>query len=374
MADLQGTVQKYWESLKKSFQRGSRIGLDITSDTIAVAELKRSRNALTLTNVAIANTPWNAVQDGEITDPIAVAEVIEQLLRENRITAKSAICAVAGQSTIVRPVRFPMMPASELREVILYEAERYIPFAMEEVNLGFEVIGEVEEDGALKQEVVLVAAQKNLIGSLVKCVQEARLTVDCVDVASFAVLRALADTDQMPDEQSVALVHIQGWTTDINVLQSGIPRFSRSVPIGYSYFLDAIVNALELEEDKARQVLDEIDVDPQGSADMSPQTEQAAEIVRPALSELVAEVGRSIDFYLSQGTEAIDRIVISGRGGGLKNLDRFLTSRLGLTTEVANPFPKIVIDERQFDPALLYSQASALATAIGLAMRGFQRL
>ena len=372
MATVQEMIRPYWDMLKKGLQKSARIGIDITSDTIVVVELKKVRNSLVLTNIAVANTPLNAVQDGEIVDTAAVSEVIAQLLEENNVQGKSAVTAVAGQSTIVRPVRFPMMPESELAEVIQFEAERYIPFSIDDVNISHHVLGDVEEDGTEKQEVILVAAQKTLVNSLYKTVQDSGLTLEVVDVASFAVLRALADTEQVMDGQSVALIHIQGWTTDINILVSGVPRFSRSIPIGYSYFLDSILNSMGLEEDAARQILDEIDVDPLGAASASPQVEQATEIIRPALAELTAEVGRSLDFYLSQGTDPIDRVIISGRGGNLKSLDRFLTSRLGLPVEIANPFAKIEADEDQFDPDLLYPQAPTLATAIGLAIRGVQ--
>lgn len=364
--DIKTIIDNFTSGLKK----GARIGLDITSDTIVVVELKKHRNQLHLENIAVASTPLNAVQDGEIMDPSAVAEVIAELLEENGIQAKSAVTAVAGQSTIVRPVRFPMMPENELREVIEFEAERYIPFAIEDVNLSFQVINEVEEDGVAKQEVILVAAQKNLVNSFQQATAEAGLDLSCVDVASFAVMRAIADTEQLTDDQSVALVHIQGWTTDINILVSGVPRFTRSIPIGYSYFLDSIINSLGLDEETARSVLDEIDVDPQSYDPVSPQIEQATEIIRPALAELTGEIGRSLDFYLSQGTEPITHVLISGRGGNLKNLDRFLTTRLGLQVQLVNPFAKIEIDEGAFDPELLYPQAPTLATAIGLAMRG----
>jgi type IV pilus assembly protein PilM len=374
MATLQEMLQPYIDMVKKGLQRTSRIGLDITSDTIVAVELKKVRNSLVLQNIAVANTPLNTVQDGEVVDPAAVSEVIAELLAEYFLQGKRAVCAVACHSPIVRPVRFPMMPESELAEVISFEAERYIPFAIDDVNISHHVLDEVEEDGAVKQEVILVAAQKALVNSLLRTVTDAGLTLEVVDVASFAVLRALADTEQVMDGQSIGLIHIQGWTTDINILVSGVPRFSRSIPIGYSYFLDAILNAMGLEEDAARQILDDIDVDPQGAATASPQVEQATEIIRPALAELTAEVGRSLDFYLSQGTDPIDRVIISGRGGNLKSLDRFLTSRLGLPVELANPFAKIEVDEDQFDPDLLYPQAPTLATAIGLAIRGVQGL
>ena len=365
-------VKQFVDSLKAYFNRAVPIGLDITSDTIVVVELKKQRNVIYLENIAVANTPIGAVQDGEISDPAAVAEVIANLLAENEIQAKSAISAVSGQSTIVRPVRFPPMPEAELREVINYEAERYIPFAIDDVNLSFQAVSEVEEDGAPKQEIILVAAQKALVNSYIQTAEAAGLMLECVDVASFAVLRTIADTDQLQDGQTCALILIQGWTTDINILVSGVPRFSRSIPIGYSYFLDSISNSLGLEEDAARQLLDEIDIDPQNYDSSKPQIEQATEIIRPALAELTGEIGRSLDFYLSQGTDPIDTVLISGRGANLTNLDRFLTTRLGIQVALANPFTKIEVDENSFDPDLLYPQAPTLATAIGLAMRGVQ--
>ncbi len=355
-------------------KKRARIGLDITSDTIVIVEIAKTRSGFALTNIAVANTPINAVQDNEILDPSAVAEVVRALLDEYEIEATHALCAVAGQSTIVRPVRFPYMPESELGEVIQYEAERYIPFSIDDVNISFQAVNEVEEDGAPKVEVILVAAQKALINSYVQVAEEAGLKLACVDVASFAVMRALAGTEQLKDDQTIALVHIQGWTTDINIMVSGIPRFSRSIPIGYSYFLDSIINSLGLDEESARAVLDEIDVDPQNYSPGSPQVEQATEIIRPALAELTGEIGRSLDFYLSQGTEAINRVILSGRGGNLNHLEQFLTTRLGMTVELANPFENLEINEDDFDPELLLPQAPTLATAIGLAIRGAQGL
>lgn len=365
-------IKQIIDGIKANFNRATPIGLDITSDSIVVVELKKQRSTVYLENVAVANTPVGAVQDGEITDPSAVAEAIRTLLDENEIEASNAIVAVSGQSTIVRPVRFPPMPEAEMREVIHYEAERYIPFAIEDVNLSFQAVAEIEEDGVPKQEIILVAAQKNLINSLIVMAQEAGLSLECIDVASFSVLRTVADTEQMQDGQTVALILIQGWTTDINILVSGVPRFSRSIPIGYSYFLDSIANSLGLDEEAARELLDQIDIDPQNYDASNPQIEQATEIIRPALAELTGEIGRSLDFYLSQGSDPIDHVLISGRGANLANLDRFLTSRLGIQVMLANPFAKIEVDEGSFDPELLYPQSPTLATAVGLALRGVQ--
>ena len=346
------------------------VGVDITADTIVVAELRKQRNEIVLVNIAEASTPSGAVQDSEISDPRGVGQVIASLLDEWEITAKKAVVAVAGQSTIVRPVRFPMMPLGELKEVIEYEAERYIPFAIDDVNLDFQVVGEIEEDGAPKQEVILVAAQKALISSLQAALAEAGLEVPTVDVASFAVMRSVYGTDQFTEGKSIAFLHIQGWTTDVSIVVDGVPRFTRSIPIGFSYLLDALINSLGLDDESARAVIDEVDVDPQNYESLEPQVEQATEIVRPALNELTSEISRSLDFYLSQGSHPLDLILLSGRGGNLKNLDRLLTNRLGIQVQVIDSLARLVWDEDEFDADALKAKAPTVAAAIGLALRG----
>ncbi|MEB3298615.1 MAG: type IV pilus assembly protein PilM [Candidatus Sericytochromatia bacterium] len=370
MADFQQTVTEAIEKLRAIFKPIIRIGLDITSDTIVIVEIRRVKNDLVLHQVVLGNTPWNSVQEGEVTDPTALADTLQALLVDNDIESRRAVCGVAGQSTIVRPVRFPVMPDSELREVVNYEAERYIPFALEDVNLTFDKAGEIEEDGTQKYEVILVAAQKTLVNSLIETAKIAEMQLDALDVASFAILRTIADTDQCRDDMTIALVHVQGWTTDISILVSGVPRFTRSIPIGFAYLLDLLINSMGVDEDTARQLLDEVDVDPQGGFDMTPEAEQAAESIRPALGELTGEISRSLDFYLAQGADPIDRVILSGRGGNIRGIDRYLASRVAMPVEPINPFHHIVFDEAEFPRDVLLAQGPTLAAAIGLAMRG----
>jgi len=363
----------YRELLKKMVGKSEGktvVGVDVTADTIVVAEVRKQRGEVILVNIAEASTPGGAVQDAEISDPASVGQVIASLLDEWEIQAKKAVVAVAGQSTIVRPVRFPMMPLTELKEVIEYEAERYIPFAIDDVNLDFQVVGEIEEDGSPKQEVILVAAQKALIGSFQSALAEAGLDVPTVDVASFAVMRSVYGTEQFPEGKSIAFLHIQGWTTDVCIVVDGVPRFTRSIPIGFSSLLEALINALGLDEESARSVIDQIDVDPQNYETLEPQVEQATEIVRPALNELTSEIGRSLDFYLSQGSHPLDHILLSGRGGNLRNIDQLLTNRLGIQVQVIDSLARVTWDEDEFDAEALKAKAPTVAVAIGLALRG----
>ncbi len=350
-------------------KKTSIVGLDIGPDAIVVASLSKSKGGYIVEALATGMMPPNAFQDGEIVDPAGVGEVVRGLLDDNGITAESAVVAIGGQSVIIRLIATEPMAPDELETFISYEAERYIPFALDDVNLSSQIVGTTMDDGGNEQmEVLLVAAQKNLVQSFIATAEEAGLTLSCVDVASFAVMRALEKTDYLDDNQTVAALLIQGPSTDINVLSNGVPKFNRSVLIGYSYLVDNLINSLGIDEFGAKDLLEQLDVDPQGYEELSPEIEQATEIIRPALSELTGEISRSLDFFMSQGGATIDKIVICGKGAALRGLDRFLTTRLGIEVVVGNPFTVLSADKVEVDEV----QAPIYITAMGLAMRGLE--
>ncbi|MEB3284592.1 MAG: type IV pilus assembly protein PilM [Candidatus Sericytochromatia bacterium] len=345
------------------------VGLDIGPDAIIVAGLSKSKAGYSLDALGTTPMPPNAFQDGEIVDSAAVGDAIRTLLDDNNIQSERAVVAISGQSVIIRLIQTDPMDEDELETFINYEAERYIPFALDDVNLSSQIVGtSMDDNGNEHMDVLLVAAQKNLVQSFISTADEAGLTLNVVDVASFAVTRALEKMDHLPDNQTVAALLIQGPSTDINVLAGGGPKFNRSVLIGYSYLVDNLINSLGIDETAARELLDQLDVDPQGYEDISAEVEQATEIIRPALSELTGEISRSLDFFMSQGGSTIDRIVICGRGAAIRGLDRFLTTRLGIEVLVANPFTALGLDDDDIEE----SQAPIFVTAVGLALRGLE--
>ncbi|MBC7476409.1 MAG: type IV pilus assembly protein PilM, partial [Candidatus Sericytochromatia bacterium] len=223
------------------------LGIDITNESIIISLLKKTKTGMEIDKIAIASTPQNAIRDGEIIDTGSIAQVIQELIEKNEITATKAITTVSGQAVIIRTIQFPSMSAKELKEVVLHEAERYIPFPIEDVNIDFQVLEEIEDDGITKVEVLLVAAQKQFINSYVETFIIAGLKLVGIDVASFAVARALSSNgSSIGNGEPVVLVLIRGETTDINVLQNGVPKFSRSIPIGSTSFIETIASNLNV--------------------------------------------------------------------------------------------------------------------------------
>lgn len=343
------------------------VGVDISPDGLMLAKVSKGKAGYAVQALAHAPLPPEALAEGEIADPEAVGQLLRELLDAHAPDASSIVVGVAGQSAVIRLINLPQMPADELESYVEYEAERYIPFSLEDVNLSTQIVTPELEGEEEMMEVLLVAAQKALVNSYLSAAEVAGIELGCVDVAGFAVARALTHAGFIPDEQAVAVLAVQGASTDINILASGVPKFNRTAFVGYTYLFDSIVSALGYEEDAAHALLAAIDVEPEDYAEVDPEHEQAVEIIRPALSELAGEISRSLDFFLSQGVAHIDRIVLTGRGAALLGLDRFLSARLGIEVVVGDPLAGLDASVLEAHEA---ASGTSYVTAIGLAMRG----
>lgn len=351
------------------------IGVDITNESIIVSLLKKTKTGLELEKIISSPTPQNAIRDGEIIDTASIAQTIQEIIEKNQITATKALTTVSGQAVIIRTIQFPSMSPKELKEVVLHEAERYIPFPIEDVNIDFQTLEEIEDEGITKVEVLLVAAQKQFINSYVETFVISGLKLVGVDVASFAVARALAspETGALGSGSPVVLVLIRGETTDINVFHNGIPKFSRSIPIGSTTFIETIASNLNVSLEESIQIFDKVVVPLAGqSVSDDPMVEMASNEIRTTLRELTTEIQRSLEYYQSQGSGRIQQLILSGRGAKMKNLDKHLSMNLGVDVEISNPINSIQFDEEKYPAEYLMENAPVFVTSIGLAKRGVE--
>ncbi|PIQ24689.1 hypothetical protein COW36_23215 [bacterium (Candidatus Blackallbacteria) CG17_big_fil_post_rev_8_21_14_2_50_48_46] len=368
--------------LKNPFVKEIPVGIDITNESIVVVELapiKGQPGSAELVNLAITNTPENAVRDGEVIDPSRVADAIQQIWQENGIKSRRVITAVSGQAAIIRPrIKFPVIPIKELKEVVMHDAERYIPFPIQDVYIDFQVTGTVEEDGASKYDVLLVTAQKQLIDTYMETFRQAEMQLVSVDVASFSVMRAIEEKDQEENPEMLSvLVLIRGETTDLNVTRAGVPLFFRSIPLGSSTFIEVIASNMGVDLEEAVKLFDKVAIDIAGDEIYEdPMIEQASQEVRPLLKDLSNEIQKSIEyFHQSQQENArIQQMVLSDRGAKMKNLDLYLSHALGIDVEICNPIKSLTFDEDRFSLQYLTENATLFATAIGLARRGIDEL
>jgi type IV pilus assembly protein PilM len=321
-------------------------------------------------------------------------------MRQAGINAKQVISSVSGEPIIVRYIQLPQMPDSELMEALKWEAEEYIPFNIDEVNLGSAVLGKTE-DGS-KVNVLLVAAKKDLVNEHVETIRAANLEPVIVDVDSFAFLNCF-ELNYEPDPESVvALINIGSTITNINIYHNGVSHFSRDIAIASNAVTAAVQNKLGKDWGEAEQlkimdgapeadVLGEPSSDPGDSgselldtirgtvekltgeedtvADSSPEA-TASKIIQATLNSLLGEIRRSIQFYENQADgRTIDQVVLGGGSARMKNVASYFSSELQLPVEIMDPLQRITPRGRDLDVNTLDASKLFLGVGIGLALR-----
>ena len=167
------------------------IGLDIGSSSIKLVELVESKNTYKLQNLGIAPLPPEAIVDGALMDSVTIIGAIRELIANTKAKTKDVITSVSGHSVIVKKITLPLMSDSELEESIQWEAERYIPFDINEVNIDFQIFGSSSENPEV-MDVVLVAAKKDIINDYVSVIIESGLNPVIIDVDAFAIENMLS--------------------------------------------------------------------------------------------------------------------------------------------------------------------------------------
>jgi type IV pilus assembly protein PilM len=263
---------------------------------------------------------------------------------------------------IVKKVSLPSMSAEELEDQIRFEAEQYIPFDVNEVNLDFQILSQGNADGQM--DVVLVAAKKDLIDAYVQVITEAGLTPVVIDVAAFAVENAFEVNYQPAGDEVVALVNIGAQVVNINVLSGGAPLFTRDVTTAGNQYTEEIQKAMSVSFDEAERIKLGRAGDEQS---VVPREVEAA--MRGVNETIVGEIARSLDFFAATTTDVrVQKVYLAGgsaRASGL--LDAF-RQRTGLPVELLNPLARMRPNTK-FEPEMLAAMAPSLAVGVGLAVR-----
>jgi type IV pilus assembly protein PilM len=341
-------------------------GLDIGSSSVKLVELaaKGRGGGFELTHLGVAPVPNEAIVQGAFLNSGAIVEAIREAVEKARTRTKNVAAAVSGHSVIVKKVSLPQMTRAELEEQIRWEAEQYIPFDVNEVNLDFQILD--PERGEGQMDVLLVAAKKDLIDDYVQVITEAGLNPVAIDVAAFAVENAFeANCDTSPSE-TVALVNIGAQVVNINVIANGAPSFTRDITAAGNHYTEEIQKALGVTFEEAERIKlggrrGEI------SQDVVPR--EVEEAMRSVSETVIGEISRSLDFYGATTAEGrIGRVLLSGGSARVAGLRGAFQERTGHRIELLNPLAKMVPSSK-FDPDDLQELAPSLSVAVGLALR-----
>jgi type IV pilus assembly protein PilM len=341
------------------------VGLDIGSSAIKAVELKPSGKTFRVSAFASEPVPADAIVDGAIIDADAVVSTIRRIFDGNKAFKTKDVCAsLSGNTVIVKKISLPVMTEAELQDSIYWEAEQYIPFDIQDVNIDYQVLDPgtgPESKGSM--DVLLVAAKKEKIGDYTSVITRAGRNPVVVDVDAFALQNAYETNYGFEPGRVVVLLNAGASAININVVQGDQSVFTRDVSVGGNAYTEAVQKELGLSFEAAEQLKRGVPVDGATPEDAQP-------VVRAVTENLLLEIQKTLEFFKATASvERIDLIVLSG---GVSQVDGFresLAARLHAPVEHFDPFKNVKWDAPKLggvDPALV---ASTAAVAVGLALR-----
>jgi type IV pilus assembly protein PilM len=331
----------------------SLIGLDVGTKAVKAVELTWSGGGLVITGFGFAELP----------SPDAVPDVLARLFQENEFHTRRVVTAVSGKSVIVRYLTMFRMSPDDLRNAIRYEADKYIPFDVEEVVLDclpFEAPG-LPEAGPNEMRVLLVACKRALVDEQLRVLAGVGLQPEIVDVDAFALGNAFEATSRAgaDGDRVRALVDVGASKTSVNVVRAGASLFTREIHAGGDAFTAAIASRLGLKDAEAEALK-------RRPAD---QSEKVRGAVTPAVDDLATEVRLSFEYFENQFDRGVDEVLLSGGGSRLAGLSEDLGRIVDRPVMPWDPTGDLPIAADRVDPNALRDHASDVAVAVGLASR-----
>ena len=340
-------------------------GLDISTSGVRLVELSDGgKGELRLERHAAEPLPRGAVVDGNIENIEAVSDAVRRVVQKSGTRIKHVALGMPPAAVITKKIILPAgLPEDQLEVQVESEASQYIPFALDEVSLDFDVIGPAANSPD-DMEVMLAAARREKVEDRVAIAEAAGLTALVMDIESYAAraaLQRLLDADKGPRDQIVALFQIGANATHLSVLQNGETVYEREQPFGGNTLTQDIVRSygLSFDEAEARKKTGDLPGD------------YHAELLTPFLESAALEVTRAIQFfYTSTPYTRVDQLYLAGGCALMPGLLDLVASRTRIAGAVAAPFQGMQLAS-SVRAAQLRLDAPAYLVACGLALRRF---
>lgn len=338
------------------------VGIDIGSSSVKIVQLREHKGVYHLQALGMGSLPPEAIVDNAIMDSAAVVDAVRSLVQSHKIKTKNVATSISGHSVIIRKIQLPIMTEEELENSIQFEAEQYIPFEINEVNLDFQILGTDDKDPSL-MNVILVAAKKDFVNDHIAVFKECGLNPLVMDIDCFAVQNTYEMNYGVGEEEVIALINMGAEAMNVNVMKHGISVFTRDIQVGGNMFNEEIQKQMGLSSEDAERVKMGEDLPGVNAGEVT-------DLVHSATESLAQEIQRSLDFFsATSADEKIQQLYVTGGVSRLPEVRTALESRMGIPVEVLDPFRQIMINEKQFDLGQLQSAGPIYSVAVGLAMR-----
>ncbi|MEK7182393.1 MAG: type IV pilus assembly protein PilM [Patescibacteria group bacterium] len=363
------------KSIKDYFNKReeSVLGIDISSSSIKVVQLKKKRGrAILETYGEISLGAYADVENGRATklSTQKTAEALADLLRESKVTAKKCGVAVPLSSSLLKIIKIPAVSEKQLKEIVPIEARKYIPVPMTEVLLDWNVIPKetsYSEDGEVQKadkiEVMIVAIHKEIINMYTDVLSQNNLESSFFEIELFATTRSVLSRGIKP----IMIFDFGVSTTKLYIVEEGVIRESHIVNRGSQDLTLALSKSLGISFDEA-----EGSKRTTGLTKKTDSEEDASENTSAIIEYIFSEVERTIIDYQTKYNKSIVKIVLTGGGVLLKNIVDKTSEKFKIEVELANPFKKV--EAPAFLEEILKKAGPEFAVAVGVALRKLEEI
>lgn len=323
------------------------VGLDIGAHSVKMVILKSQKDKAELCGFNIEPAELDA------------ASLLRKLTENSNV--KSVNISVSGSGTLIRYINFPRMEDAELKQALKFEAQKHIPFSINEVAIDACILKDNLPDN--KMLILLAAVKKEFINQRMKVIEEAGLKLDIIDVDSAALVNAFnfnyPEYKTEADHRAIALLNIGATVSNLTIVEDGVPRLSRDIYIAGNSCTQKLADYLGIEFKVAENFkVNELKNNPENSG----------KVIEAIITSIANESRISFDYFESQSASSVSKIFLSGGGSRLFTLKDTLMGLLGVDVEYWDPLQKLKV------PDTLKSQktelaSSQLAVAVGLALR-----
>lgn len=341
------------------------IGIDISSTSIKMLELSKSGSGYRIEGIAVEPLPANSMVDKNIAEIEAVGESVRRALHKSKIKSRHCAIAVAGSSVITKKITMPSnLSDEEMEGQIQLEADQYIPYPLEEVNLDFQIIGETDGNPETV-DVLLAACRSENVEGRIAAVELAGLTPKIVDIEAYTIETAFsAIAHNLPDhgmDKTVAIVDIGATMTSLSVIHNHKLIYTREQNFGGKQLTEEIMRRYGLSYEEAGLAKR------QGGLPDN----YEPEVLAPFKETTAQQVSRFLQFFYSAGGEIsnIDHLILAGGTAALADLAELTESHIGVPTIIANPFQDMTTTSK-INKANLNADGPSFLIAAGLAIRG----
>ncbi len=340
------------------------VGLDIGSSAVKAVELKATGKTYRVTAFGSEPIPPDSIVDGAIIDGTAVGDAIRRLFDRHPFKSKEVAASLSGNAVIVKKISLPVMTDAELAESIFWEAEQYIPFDIQDVNLDYQILNPGTAAGSNgTMDVLLVAAKKEKIADYTGVISQAGRVPVVVDVDAFALQNAYELNYGLEPESVIVLLNAGASAININILSGDQSLFTRDISLGGNAYTEAVQKELNLPFEGAEQVK-------KGNPVEGVRFEDAMPVLHAVTENVLLEIQKTFDFFkATAASDRIDRVLLSGGASRVDGFTQALSERFGAPVEAFDPFRKIAFDAQKLGVVDVENVVPTAAVAVGLALR-----